>query len=355
MSTHTPQTRIKAIDIVRGITIALVVMGHTEPPAGVNNILTSFRMPLFFMVSGYLLNVTKHTNNYATFIKGRIWRLLVPYFSACTLFYLLWLIRQNIGTHDSISWSDALLGIFYGNSEQLYINVPLWFLVSLFCSEIIFLTIMKTIKNYTLILQLILLFTIGLIGFLIGDTFHLPWGLDIALVIQPFLFIGNKLKAYGLFKRFSFPILFLLISLITFSFTSVTNGFIDISNRIYGNFILFYLNGFLGSFLMLQVAQWLEKTRFLSNMLIYFGKQSINILIFHSGAFLLLLFINNLFPSEFFSHWIIQTITGITVSLVVSIFVKKHPILRMFFNGVKIKNPISIFSIPKKEKNVQLK
>lgn len=121
---------------------------------------------------------------------------------------------------------------------------------------------MKTIKNYTLILQLILLFTIGLIGFLIGDTFHLPWGLDIALVIQPFLFIGNKLKAYGLFKRFSFPILFLLISLITFSFTSVTNGFIDISNRIYGNFILFYLNGFLGSFLMLQVAQWLEKQGF---------------------------------------------------------------------------------------------
>ncbi|MDJ1474770.1 acyltransferase family protein [Bacillus sp. LS15-K4] len=131
-------SRIQAIDIVRGITISLVVMGHTEIPLQLNSIFAAFRMPLFFMVSGYLLNITKHANNFGHFVKSRIWRLLIPYFSACIAFYFIWLLRQNIGTSDNISFYEPILGILYGNGEQLYVNVPLWFLVCLFCSEIIF-------------------------------------------------------------------------------------------------------------------------------------------------------------------------------------------------------------------------
>ncbi|QNF26185.1 hypothetical protein [Metabacillus elymi] len=43
--------RLETIDIVRGITILLVVVGHTEAPVWLNGFLKYFRMPLFFLVS----------------------------------------------------------------------------------------------------------------------------------------------------------------------------------------------------------------------------------------------------------------------------------------------------------------
>lgn len=59
--------RLREIDIVRGITIFLVVLGHTgaaEVSEGlVSEILRGFRMPLFFMVSGYLFSSSKYLGN----------------------------------------------------------------------------------------------------------------------------------------------------------------------------------------------------------------------------------------------------------------------------------------------------
>ncbi|EOO64763.1 acyltransferase family protein [Bacillus cereus] len=328
--------RIQAIDIVRGITISLVVMGHTEVPSQINNFFSAFRMPLFFMVSGYLLNVTKHTNNFNNFINSRIWRLLIPYFSACIVFYVIWLLRQNLWTNNAIYWYEPILGIFYGNGEQLYVNTPLWFLVCLFCSELIFLSIMKYIQNYSSVLQIICFFSIGIIGFIISQHIHLPWGLDIALIVQLFLFIGNKLKSHDIFKQLKFRSQFLIPILILFVIINPINGFVDINNRIYGNLILFYMNGICGSILTLYFSQLIEKSKIFCQLFIFLGKNSINILIFHTAVFWLLIFINKLLPYPFLSHWILYTVIGISISLLISNFIRKHPMIRMFFNGVKL-------------------
>ncbi|MCU5067249.1 acyltransferase family protein [Bacillus pacificus] len=328
-------SRIQAIDIVRGITISLVVMGHTEIPLQLNSIFASFRMPLFFMVSGYLLNITKHSNNFGHFVKSRIWRLLIPYFSACIAFYFIWLLRQNIGTSDNISLYEPILGILYGNGEQLYVNVPLWFLVCLFCSEIIFLATMKYMQNYNIVIQIVFYILLGITGFSISQYFHLPWGLDIALAVQLFLFIGNKFKYYGLFQRFHFSFTTLFISLILFLVITPINGFIDINNRMYGNIILFYINGISGSILVLYLSQLIENKQPFSRLFIYLGKNSINILMFHISAFWLLIFINTTTPYPLFSHWIIYTVFGISISLLISYFIKKYPLTKMLFNGVR--------------------
>ncbi|CAM4037231.1 hypothetical protein BAQ44_20840 [Bacillus mobilis] len=331
-------SRIQAIDIVRGITISLVVMGHTEMPPQLNNIFSAFRMPLFFMVSGYLLNVTKHSDNFSTFIQTRIWRLLIPYFSAGILFYIIWIIRQYYNQDYTLSWYEPIIGIFYGNGEMLYVNVPIWFLICLFCSEVLFLAIMSLIQSYKNSLQLLIFIGIGFIGGYISYYVHLPWGLDIAFVVQLFLYIGNKFKSIGLFKCFHFPITFIIISTILFIILNPINGLIDINNRIYGNIILFYINGFLGSVIMLYAAQLLGNSKVFSKIFIYFGKNSINILIFHNATFWFLSMLNNTLHSPLLSHWFIYTIFGITMSLFISFIIKKYPLLQMLFNGVRQKN-----------------
>ena len=43
-----------AIDVMKGIGILLVLLGHVWPPLPViHNIAVSFHMPMFFMVAGY--------------------------------------------------------------------------------------------------------------------------------------------------------------------------------------------------------------------------------------------------------------------------------------------------------------
>lgn len=49
--------RKEYIDILRGIAILLVVMGHCSPMNILNKTLLSFHMPLFFFISGMCLNV----------------------------------------------------------------------------------------------------------------------------------------------------------------------------------------------------------------------------------------------------------------------------------------------------------
>lgn len=60
-STQQPSQRIEYIDALRGMTMILVVFAHVEmtsfgfsPPTFINSLFMSFRMPLFFFISGFI-------------------------------------------------------------------------------------------------------------------------------------------------------------------------------------------------------------------------------------------------------------------------------------------------------------
>ena len=46
--------RLKWLDIAKGITIILMVIGHTSIPDPFSRFIYAFHMPLFFLVSGFL-------------------------------------------------------------------------------------------------------------------------------------------------------------------------------------------------------------------------------------------------------------------------------------------------------------
>lgn len=47
------------IDIMKGIGIILMVVGHSGYPSFLRNFIYTFHMPLFFMISGYLITESK--------------------------------------------------------------------------------------------------------------------------------------------------------------------------------------------------------------------------------------------------------------------------------------------------------
>lgn len=110
--------RINWIDIARGIGIILVVFGHTWRENLPKDWLYSFHMPLFFFISGWLVNIKK-TNliNWKNFLIKKFLSLIVPYVLFILLTYLYWSVIES--------------------HFREFDEGPLWFLLVLFVSEII--------------------------------------------------------------------------------------------------------------------------------------------------------------------------------------------------------------------------
>ncbi|MEH7402748.1 acyltransferase family protein [Gottfriedia acidiceleris] len=327
--------RFIEIDIARGITIFLVVMGHTAIPIWLNNILRDFRMPLFFWVSGYLFSSQRYLNDTRLLWINKFYALLVPYFSVGILSYFYWLILKIADPlRTEFIWYKPLVGILYGNGVNgwLSLNVPLWFLVCLFCVQLLYCYSQKIIGDFKVYTQIGFYLIIGLIGYSIGRFVFLPWGLDIALVALFFMYLGNKFKEYQLLNKIKPIGIVSILSFIIFGIATYINN-ADMNNRIYNNFFIFYIAGISGSIATLSFAKFLSKMKLPTKFFTFLGRESLIILIFHVGfAIATLKFIDKLYVVGTI-HWSIYFAIGLIIPISLSFFIKKIPILNILLNG----------------------
>ena len=107
MTDHQHQeNRLVSIDIARGLGIILVVLGHTVRPGMLDipwcnfffQLIYSFHMPLFFVLSGYTFALTygKYLNKPALFAKKKIKSLLIPLLTWATMVYLFFFVAYSI-------------------------------------------------------------------------------------------------------------------------------------------------------------------------------------------------------------------------------------------------------------------
>lgn len=81
--------RIKLIDVLKGILIILVVYAHYKENTA-HYIIFLFHMPLFFMISGFLLTREKAVS--VSYISRKVKFLSLPYFC---YFVLEWLSKRD--------------------------------------------------------------------------------------------------------------------------------------------------------------------------------------------------------------------------------------------------------------------
>ena len=111
------KNRIHWIDVLKGIGIFLVIMGHTFKDNPVYYWVYSFHMPLFFLISGFLIEPHNVLISYKKFIIKRCKSLLWPFIFFRITLIIYWLIIER-------HFRDLDLG-------------PIWFLIVLFFDEII--------------------------------------------------------------------------------------------------------------------------------------------------------------------------------------------------------------------------
>ena len=89
--------RDNAIDIIKGVGILAVVIGHSGCPATLRTVIYMVHMPLFFLASGYLLQ-EERLHDTGRFVRGKIKSLYVPFlkYALPVLFFHNLLIKAGI-------------------------------------------------------------------------------------------------------------------------------------------------------------------------------------------------------------------------------------------------------------------
>ena len=117
--------RLVEFDILRGLLIIAVVMGHTPWWEEGNRHIFWFHMPAFFMVSGYFM---RELCCDGAMLRRRARRLLVP--------YVAWSVVMWCLLHPEPLWKNALRAVFgYYNGVYSY---PYWFVIALMTSLVAF-------------------------------------------------------------------------------------------------------------------------------------------------------------------------------------------------------------------------
>lgn len=103
--------RTQSVDIAKGILIILVVVAHAETDI-VHDIIFMSHMPLFLIISGFLMHREKLLK--AGYVIGKIKYLIIPYGLYLMLDMLL--VRKTISVHDLICavWGGRVItGVYW--------------------------------------------------------------------------------------------------------------------------------------------------------------------------------------------------------------------------------------------------
>ena len=338
----------KWIDVTKGIGILLVILGHNNFSQSFLSVIHTFNMPLFFFISGYLFHYSKYKQNPNGFISQKFKRLVVPYFITniiilCTFTMLSFFKLYSFNGNSPIK---SLIGILYGNGAPLnpptiftnILDIPSWFLLSLFCASLILYIIVYSHEKHGLPLSIFLSLLFILFGYKISRYMLLPWSFDIACVSMIFMFSGYLIHYYKTiwphnnFKSIFYNFIFVLLLFIVISI----NGSVDMNTRMYSNLFFFGIGGLLGTKVIIEFAKELSKKEsLLTKIFVYFGKNSIIILLYQSFTPMLYLNILNNFVNinEIIYHSPILGSLNMLIFCIAMIFIiKRVPILNRIYS-----------------------
>lgn len=284
-------TYYEYIDIIKGVGIALVLLGHIlQDGIPLKSVIYSFHMPLFFVVAG----LTLKDESFKERIQKRFYSLYIP--------YILWGMIFS-----SFSFKNLAL-ILYGTNESLTkasSNGMLWFLTVLFIasvlSGVLFSLIKTKYKSICLVVASVCLFILSIVMNMFHDIISvknyalgLPLALDIVFMAASFIIIGKIISCEFLPKvqnlKNSFRLLIgLALSLVSLCGILQKNehGYSQMATYDVGNPIFYWLVAIMacvGIILLSQLIAESFKGRFLNSikrMMIWLGRNSLLIFIMH--------------------------------------------------------------------------
>lgn len=278
------------IDALKGWGMILIVVGHvwslSDVPVWYMWIF-SFHVPLFFFAAGLTLRPADTAP--ATFLRRRVFTLLVPYIVYALLGYVFYLLGyaaaqiagKTVAQFEYGLWRP-LLGVFYASvGDGLLVNSPLWFLPALFIAQAIVLAAHAWMTSaWSRYLLLLALFGVAAV---VEEQIKLPFSLLPAMAAAVFVQLGLDARAQQTGQQWSQPTRWLaLIALGAATLLSPFNGAVGLAGPTVNQpvlFLVFALAGTAFSVLLVQLAH-----HRLQLALAFVGRHSMGIMVLHMLA-----------------------------------------------------------------------
>lgn len=279
--------RLQWLDIAKGIAILAVVAGHMAniPWEPYRKMIFSFHMPLFFIATGYTVKPEISWKS----VKKLAVRLLGPYIFACVLVGAVEILRgSNLQTELlRMVWGSGVIanygpGLPVTGAESIPVAGTIWFLPCMFFSKVFFTAFLAAAKERKEWMRACLTVLICGCGYLIGQQYKLPLGVDIALFNFIFLYAGYIFKKYNgiTWKNVTVGALMLLLWS-----CALNNNALELSARHYRQFpaCIYATAGAIAiCYLVFHVSnEVISKIRGVSDFLVWCGKNSLEILLIH--------------------------------------------------------------------------
>ena len=293
------------IDILKGIGICLIVLGHTDFFG--TRFIYLFHVAIFIIASGYFFNSSKSKTfkDFFQYTKKKIKKLYIPYIVVNIIGVLLnnFLLNHNmysLGLNAYYNFSGFLKGIikvfcFRGVTELFGAT---WFLHLLFLITVSYYFMSFLYNNYfTKIIRKELLFQLIIsIIFLLGgwllSTLNLNGFFNIYIIFLNtywLYYFGNLLKSKErIINRIDIK-KGMIIVVVTFLLLLLLNkvGNIEISKNLYTNPPFFVACSILGWFFVYGLSVIISKIK-LNKIIMYIGEKSLYVLLFHLMFFKLI-------------------------------------------------------------------
>ena len=146
------ERRDNTVMIVKAIGIILMVWGHAVVwGTPVCNVIYTFHMPLFFLMSGYCFK-EKYLGDAKQFVVRKLKGIWIPYVAFSLIFLALHNVFTQIYIYDAgwtygwkdFAWHTSRIVTRMSSSE--YLLSPFWFLKELFWGNLIFYATLKLVK-----------------------------------------------------------------------------------------------------------------------------------------------------------------------------------------------------------------
>ena len=295
--------RIHYFDLAKGIGIILVVLGHLEfISMPLRYFIVSFHMPMFFMISGMLIQITnEEKRDMKTILKRKFNRMMVPYISFSILYFFIEIIYFKLTGLSS--WETIFDNVF--QSLCLHGVSVLWFLPAIFFGEIMFLFIRKHFSHpltilIVLVLNIIMYFANNREKILYAlypvPSYHIYLHYIIVTFLRCFFSMAFICIGYYIYfflkDRKILPVPELLTGILFMGITvyvSQVNGAVDLHFLVFSNIFLYLTSSILGSMGVILICRSLEHfSKTIPYRIIeYYGVNSLIVMATHINSYIL--------------------------------------------------------------------
>ena len=271
-------SRDTTIDVLRGILIIMMLIGHFSINNNLRIIIYSCHMIAFIFFSGYFYNTSR---GYSSNLKTMIKNFLKPYIVFIFLDIILNFNNWNT-SYLKESLVRYLLGMSFSKSilKGIASIGPVYFVLLLFVVRFIYVFIAEIKNEWG---QWIAVLCISLFGYALGKMgYWLPWSVDVAMYCIIFYKLGLYFNKSGLIKfiKENSCIYFLLSPIWGYM---IYIGGMEIATRNYGQYGITIIGSIMGVLTIYIFADYINRNVFIIKELLgIFGKESIIILILHT-------------------------------------------------------------------------